>query len=316
MGAYTFKRVLLFVPTLIGISLLGFGLAALTPGDPATQYLIRVTDTPPTPEAVERVRSELGLDRPLPVRYADWVVQAAQGDLGTSYATRQSVTEELARRLPATAELAVPAALLSLAVALPLGSISAAYRNRPIDQVLRVGAIAGASMPSFWLALLLIAYLAVPFAVLPVAGRSGVASGVLPVLVLAAAPTATLARFTRSTVLEALSEDYIVTARTKGLTRAWVVGRHAVRNSLIPVVTAFGTSFGHLLSGTVIVETIFAWPGVGKLAVDAIVNRDYPVVQGFILYAGALFVILNLLVDLTYGALDPRIRYGRADGGA
>ncbi|HVL97856.1 MAG TPA: nickel ABC transporter permease [Egibacteraceae bacterium] len=312
MTAYALRRILLLVPTLIGISLLGFALANLAPGDPAVQYVIRTTDAQPTPERVAAARDQLGLDLPLPAQYVKWLGDAVAGDLGVSYATRRPVTAELGQRIRPTVELAVPAAVLALVVALPMGAISALYRNRLADQVVRVGAIAGASMPSFWLAMLLMTFLAVRIPLFPVAGRSGIASVVLPVVVLAATPTAILARFTRSAVLEVAGEDYVVTARAKGLKERRVVGRHIVRTSLIAIVTAFGTSLGHLLSGTVVIETVFAWPGLGRLAVAAIDQRDYPMIQGFVVYAGLLFVVLNLLVDLSYAAIDPRVRLSGA----
>lgn len=310
MGTYALHRLLLLAPTLFGISIVAFALVTLAPGDPAAQYVIRVTQEPPTPQAVEHVRRELGLDRPLPVQYASWAAAAVRGDLGVSYATREPVRSEIGRRIGATVELAIPASLLALVVAVPLGAVSAAHRNRVLDQVVRVGAVAGASMPSFWLALLLMTYFSVNIAVLPVAGRSGPASMVLPVVVLATVPMAVLARFTRSTVLEALGEDYTRTARVKGVAGWRVVTRHALRNAMVPVVTAFGLSIGHLLAGTVIVESIFAWPGLGRLTLQAIENRDYPLVQGVVLYAGVLFVLVNLVVDLSYGIMDPRVRVG------
>lgn len=312
MTAYAVRRALLLIPTLVGISLIGFGLANLAPGDPATQYVIRVTDAQPTPERVAAVREQLGLDRPLPVQYVDWLGDALTGDLGVSYASRQTVTAGLGRRIRPTTELAVPAALLALVVAVPLGTVSALYRNRIADQVVRIGAIAGASIPNFWLAMLLMSLLAVRFPVLPVAGRSGLISTVLPVVVLATTPMAILARFTRSAVLEVAGEDYVTTARAKGLAERTVVARHVVRTSLIAVVTAFGTSLGHLLSGTVVVETVFAWPGLGRLAIGAIQQRDYPMIQGFVVYAGLLFVVLNLLIDLSYAVIDPRVRLSGA----
>lgn len=312
MTAYALRRALLLVPTLVGISLLGFGLANLAPGDPATQYVIRATDAQPTPERVDAVRKQLGLDRPLPVQYVDWLGDAVTGDLGISYASRQSVTTELGRRIRPTVELAAPAALLALVIAVPLGTVSAIYRNRVADQVVRIGAIAGASIPNFWLAMLLMTFLAVRLPLLPVAGRSGPVSVVLPVVVLATTPMAILARFTRSAVLEVAGEDYVVTARAKGVRRGTVVARHVVRVSLIAVVTAFGTSLGHLLSGTVVVETVFAWPGLGRLAVAAIQERDYPMIQGFVVYAGLLFVVLNLVIDLSYAVIDPRVRLSGA----
>lgn len=310
MRAYVLRRLLLVVPTLLGISLLAFALANLAPGDPAEEFLRRTTETPPTPSQVADVRRELGLDRPLPVQYLTWVRQAALGDLGISYSTRRPVVTELARRIPFTLELAIPAALLALAVALPVGIASALRRNRLADQALRVGSLLGASVPSFWLALLLIVLFSVKLSLLPVAGRGRLASLVLPTIALAVTPAAVLARFTRSTMLETLGEDYVRAARAKGVSWRRVVWRHGLRNSLIPLVTAFGNSLGHLLAGAVVIEAIFVWPGVGRLALDAILQRDYPMIQGFVVYAGAAFVAINLLVDLSYGVIDPRIRLG------
>ncbi len=309
MRAYVIRRVLLLVPTLLGVSLLAFGLANLTPGDPAVDLLRRTSDHVPTPEEVAETRKELGLERPLVVQYVSWLGAAATGDLGISYGTRRPVGAEILRRIPRTMELAVPAALGALFLALVLGVVSAVWRNRWPDHLIRMGSVAGASMPSFWLALLLIILFSLKLSVLPVAGReAGARSLVLPVLTLALAPTAVLSRFTRSTMLETLDEDYVRTARAKGLAGWRVVGHHALRNSCIPIATAFGTSLGHLMSGAVIIETIFLWPGVGKLAVDAILQRDYPMIQGFTLYAGIAFVAINLLVDLSYGLFDPRVR--------
>lgn len=316
MRGYLARRLLLLVPTLLGISLLAFGLANLAPGDPAEAFLRRVLGHEPSPQEVAALREELGLDRPLLVQYVDWVGDAARGELGISYSTRRPVVEEIRRRIPFTLELAVPAGLLALAVALPLGMVSAAHRNRLADQAARLLSLAGASMPSFWLALLLILLFAVRLAVVPAAGRQGLPSVVLPVLALALGPAAVLARFTRSTLLEALGEDYIQMARAKGLRRWLVVGRHALRNSLVPVITAFALSLGHLLVGAVVIETIFVWPGLGTLALDAIRQRDYPMIQALIVYAGLAFAAINLLVDLLYPVIDPRIRLGRSEGAA
>lgn len=310
MRAYLARRLLLVLPTLVGVSLLAFGLANLTPGDPAAELLRRTNDQPPSPEAVAGMRKELGLDRPLAVQYVWWVSDAVRGDLGISYATRRPVTTDISRRIGFTLELAVPAALLALALSLVLGVVSAVNRNRWSDQVIRVMSVIGASMPSFWLALLLIIAFSVKLSLLPVAGRGGATSLVLPIATLTLAPTAVLSRFTRSTMLETLGDDYIRTARAKGLASWRVVGHHALRNACIPLVTAFGTSLGHLVSGAVIIETIFLWPGVGKLAVDAILQRDYPMIQAVTLYGGFVFVAVNLLVDLSYAVIDPRIRLG------
>ncbi|HEX2042178.1 MAG TPA: nickel ABC transporter permease [Acidimicrobiales bacterium] len=307
VGAYVVRRLVLVVPTLVGITILAFALASLAPGDPAAEYLRRVYGREPTPIELRDERRALGLDRPVVVQYLRWVSGAAHGDLGTSFATRQPVRRELLRRIPFTLELAVPAALLALVVAVPAGIVSAIHRNRVLDHVLRVGSLAGASMPSFWLALLLIILFAVHWSLVPVAGRGGLSGLVLPTVTLAVAPAAVLARFTRSAMLETLGEGYVVTARSKGLTQWFVVGRHAFRNALIPIVTAFTTSLGFLLSGVVVIETIFVWPGVGGLIIDAIQARDYPMIQGFVLYTGIAFLVINLVVDLLYLVIDPRV---------
>ena len=315
--AYVLRRCLLVIPTLLGISFLAFAMANLAPGDPATEFLRRISDRQPTPEEVRQVREELRLDESIVEQYGAWVGRAAQGDLGISYSTRRPVTTELGHRIPFTLQLTVLAAGLALLIALPLGIISALYRNRLVDQVARITSLAGASMPSFWLGLSLIVLFAVRLSMVPVAGRGGFESYILPVVTLAVAPAAVLSRFTRSTMLEILDDDYMRTAHAKGLTAWRAVISHGLRNALIPLLTAFSISLGHLLSGAVIVETIFVWPGVGKLGLDAIQQRDYPMLQGFVLYAGAAFAAINLLVDLAYGAIDPRVAAaGRGTGGA
>ena len=314
--AYVLRRCLLVIPTLLGISFLAFAMANLAPGDPAVEFLRRISDRQPTPEEVRQVREELRLDRSIVEQYVAWVGRAAQGDLGISYSTRRPVTTELGHRIPFTLQLTVLAAGLALLIALPLGIVSALYRNRLVDQLARVTSLAGASMPSFWLGLSLIVLFAVRWSMVPVAGRGGLDSYVLPVVTLAVAPAAVLSRFTRSTMLEILDDDYMRTAHAKGLSAWRAVITHGLRNALVPLLTAFSISLGHLLSGAVIVETIFVWPGVGKLGLDAIQQRDYPMLQGFVLYAGAAFAAINLLVDLAYGAIDPRIAAaGRGTGG-
>lgn len=310
MGGYALRRVLLMVPTLLGLSFLAFGLANLAPGDPAQQYLTRVLNQPAPQAEVERVRVELGLDRPLVVQYVDWLGDALRGDLGTSYATRRAVSTEIAHRIPYTLQLAIPAALLALLIAIPAGVVSALYRGRLPDHVMRVASLAGASLPSFWLALLLILFFAVHLSLVPVAGRAGLDSYVLPVLTLSLGPAAVLARFTRSTMLEALGDDYVRTARAKGLSGRLVVARHALRNALIPVATDFGTRVAHLVAGAVIVETIFVWPGLGKLTLDAVTERDFPMIQGMVLFAGLAVALINLIVDLSYTLIDARVRVG------
>ncbi len=310
MRRFVLRRVLLMIPTLFGISVLTFGLAHATPGDPAFTAASRVLGRPPNRAEILAERKNLHLDRPLVVQYLDWIGGAVRGDLGTSYATEGPVRAELFHRIPFTLELAVPAMLLAALVAIPAGVVSALRRNRPVDQAVRLASLAGACMPSFWLALLLIIVFSVRYALLPVAGRGGLDHLVLPTVTMAMAPMAILARYTRSTMLEALGSDYVVAARAKGSPELRVITHHVLRNSLIPIVTTIGTQLGFLLAGATVIETIFVWPGVGKLLVDAITGRDYPMIEGFVLYAGVAFVVLNLLVDVLYAAIDPRIVTG------
>lgn len=310
MRRYALRRVLLVVPTLLGMSILTFGLSNLTPGDPAFAFASRLANRPATPDEVAQARRDLGLEGGLVPRYLRWTADAIRGDLGISFSTRLPVREELVRRVGFTLQLAVPAALLAVVIALPCGVTSAMWPNRPVDQVLRLGSLAGASVPSFWLALVLVVVFAVNLSLVPAAGRGGLDSYVLPVVTLALAPAAVLARFTRSTMLETLGSDYVATARAKGVAEHTVVTRHALRNALVPLVTAFGNSLGHLVGGAVVIETVFVWPGVGRLLVDAILQRDYPVIAGAVLYGGAAFVAINLLIDLCYSLIDPRITVG------
>ena len=308
MRAYVARRLLLVIPTLIGMSILTFGVSNLTPGDPAFAFASRLASRPATAEEVAQARHDLGLEGGLVPRYFRWVGKAVQGDLGISFSTRLPVRPELLKEARSTLQLAVPAALLALVIAIPTGVVAAVRRNRLPDQVLRVVSLAGASLPSFWLALLLIVLLAVHYSVFPSAGRGGATSYVLPVLTLALAPAAVLARFTRSALLETLNSDYVVTARAKGVREAVIVVRHGLRNALVPLVTAVGTSLGHLIGGAAVVETVFVWPGIGRSLVEAILQRDYPVIAGIVLYSGAVFAVISLVVDLLYAVIDPRIR--------
>lgn len=314
MPAYILRRILVAIPTLVGMAFSAFLLAHLAPGDPARRHFERLNPgVRPSSQEVAEVRRDLALDRPLPVQFGRWAGKAVTGDLGTSYGSGRPVSDELRAHLPATLELTAAAALLALLLALPAGVLAAARHNRLSDHVLRIASLAGASMPGFWLALLLVAAFSVRLPWLPASGRSGWTSLVLPTLALAAAPTAVLARITRSTMLDALGLGHVLTARAMGISSTGLLVRHALRNASLPVVTAFGTTLGHLLGGAVIIESIFVWPGIGRLALDAIMARDYPLIQGFALYSGAAFVAVNLLVDLSYGLLDPRVRLGARD---
>jgi peptide/nickel transport system permease protein len=299
----------------LGISLLTYGLANLAPGDPAYIILRRQTGEVPSDAAVQALREQLGLNDPLPVRYTRWVAHAVTGDLGTSYRTGQPVMRELSDRFEATLQLALAALVVGVLIALPLGILSAVRRNRPIDHISRVIALLGASIPSFWLGYVLIIAFAVSLKLLPVAGYGDAAHLVLPALTLGLGAAASLSRLTRANLLEVLDEDFVRTARAKGLSQRDAVLQHAFRSALIPIVTIIGMRFGHLLAGAVIVETVFAWPGIGKFVVDSIYDRDYPTIQGFVLFIGTVFVLLNLVVDVSYVWLDPRVRLGGSQPG-
>jgi len=305
---YIARRLLHLMPVWLGVSILAFSLANLAPGDPAELILLRQTGQAPGAEAVARLREQLGLNGHVVARYARWLANAAKGDLGTSYSTGRPVLELLASRFPSTLQLALSALLLALVVAIPLGAFAAVRRDSGTDHLARMIALFGASIPSFVMAYLLILLFAVTLRVLPVAGSDGWRYLVLPVLTLAIGEAAAIARLTRANMLEVLSEDYVRTATAKGASRRAVFVTHALRNALNPVVTLAGIRFGRLLGGAAIVETVFARPGIGKTVVDAIYDRDYPVIQGFILFAGTVFLVANLFVDISYPWLDPRVR--------
>jgi len=305
---YISRRALYLIPVWLGISLLAFALGNLAPGDPVEMILQQRTGEVPTRAAVEQLREQLGLNAPAPVRYARWVARAARGDLGLSYRTGAPVENALVERLPSTIELAAASLFLSILVALPLGAAAALRQGTWVDHLSRVIALFGTSVPSFLLGYALMLLFAVSLHLLPVAGSDGPASLVMPVLTLAMSETAALTRLTRASMLDVLGEDYVRTARAKGLPQRLVVIRHALRNALNPLVTLTGVRAGRLLGGAVIVETIFARPGIGKLVVDSIHDRDYPLIQGFVLLMGTVFVLANLIVDLSYAGLDPRVR--------
>ncbi len=308
MTRFLLRRVLALVPVWLAISFVAFGLANLTPGDPARLALQRDLGRQPTAAEVARARQDLGLDDPFAVRYLRWLGGAATGDFGESYRTGEPVAAALLDRFPYTLQIAALGLVGAVVVALPLGVLGAVWRNSPLDHLSRVLALLGAAMPSYWVAYLLIFLFAVRLGVLPVAGRGTWQHLVLPSITLGLAASASLMRLTRSEMLEVLGQDFVRTGRAKGLgPRAVVVG-HALRNALIPVLTVAGMRFAGLLGGAVIVETSFAWPGIGKFVLDSIFDRDYPVIQGFVVFMGSVFLLTNLAVDLAYALLDPRIR--------
>ena len=305
MARYLVRRLLLTIPVLLGVATLVFALIHLVPGDPAQSMLGEGASE----AEVTQLRQRLGLDRPLIEQYQSFLTGLVRGDLGTSFRYGTPVTREIRDRLLRTIQLAVAAMGVAILIAIPLGIAAAVFRGTFIDHAAMTLALVGISMPNFWLGPLLAILFAVYLGWLPVAGTGSVWHIVLPAATLGAALAAILARMTRASLLEELRELYVVAARARGLSRFRAVVRHAFRNSLIPVVTIIGLQFGAVLTGTIITETIFAWPGVGRLLIQSISFRDYPLVQGCILFISLTYVMMNLLTDLTYGFLDPRIRY-------
>jgi peptide/nickel transport system permease protein len=302
MRRYVIRRLLAAVPTLLAISAITFFMGYLAPGDPVEIILGQHAN----PVAKARVRHELGLDRGPLAQYLAFVSGALRGDLGVSYVTRRPVTQILAEGLPNTAALAVAALAIALVVGVALGVVAAVRQGSWIDKACMVAALAGVSVPAFVLGPLLILLLALRLGWLPVAGWGGARYMVLPAVVLAGRPSAMIARLTRAQMAEVLRQDYIRTARAKGLSEWQTITRHALRNALTPVLTVAGTSLGYLLSGSFVVESIFTVPGIGAASVESIFRRDYPVIQGTTLLMATGFVLVNLVVDLLYGYLDPR----------
>lgn len=305
MLRYAIRRVLLSLPVLLGVATLVFMLIHLVPGDPAQAML---GESAPAGD-LQDLRSKLGLDQPLLVQYQRYLSGLVRGNLGTSFRYQTPVSKEIGQRLGPTAQLAAAAIVVAILIALPLGVVAALFKGKTIDHVATSLALLGVSMPNFWLGPLLAIVLSVQLGWLPVSGTGTPAHFVLPAVTLGAALAAMLARMTRATLIDELRELYVVAARARGLSYARAVVSHALRNSLIPVVTIIGLQLGAVLTGTIITETIFAWPGVGRLLIQAINFRDYPLVQGCILLIAVTYVTMNLIVDLTYAWLDPRIRY-------
>jgi peptide/nickel transport system permease protein len=302
---FLLRRLLLTIPVLLGVATLVFSLIHLVPGDPVQTMLGESA----TPQEIARVRTQLGLDRPLYVQYWVFLKGVAKGDLGVSLRTNEPVATAIADRMPATIELAIAAMCLAIVVAIPLGIIAAVGAGTVVDYAATTLALAGISIPNFWLGPLLAIVFAVTLGWMPVSGSGTPAHLILPAITLGAPLGAVLARMTRASVIEELRELYVLAARARGVSRARAVLRHAFRNSLIPIVTVLGLQMGAVLTGAVITETIFAWPGVGRLLIQSINFRDYPLVQGCILLIAVTYVAMNLLTDLAYGLLDPRIRY-------
>lgn len=309
MLPYVLRRLVGTVPVLFGVTLVVFAMTWLTPGDPVVA-LLGESAQGITGQAREELRRELGLDRPWPVQYVEYVSGLARGDLGVSARSRRPVLREVLDRLPATAELALAGLAIAVVVGVSLG-VAAALRKRTwVDALAIAVALVGVSVPVFWSGFLLMLVFSLELGWLPASGRGTLRHLVLPALTVGIASAAFIARITRGAVLETLGQDYVRTARAKGVPARTVVVRHALRNALLPIVTVVGLQLGSLLGGAVLTETVFAWPGVGRMLVDAILARDLPLVQGSVLVVSLLFILVNLAVDLSYAAINPRVRYG------
>ncbi len=335
MIAFTLRRLLLIIPTLIGVSLLTFGLARVVPGDPARL----AAGAQATPAMVEQIRTEFGLDKSLPVQYWDYVSDLVRGDWGRSILSRRSVADDLQTYWPATLELVIVAMLIATLLGVPLGIVAAVRADRFADQASRIISLLGVSVPAFWLAVLLQLFFGLRLGWVPVSGRLDaliaaperitglylldsalVGNGpvfrdafsriILPALTLSFPALATVSRFTRASLLEVLGQDYVRTARAKGVIERSVILRHALRNALIPTVTMIGLSFGWAMGGSVLVETVYDWPGVGLYATKSALTLDFMPIMGIALLYGIVFSLVNIAVDLTYAALDPRISRG------
>ncbi len=305
MWAYIAKRLLLAVPVVIGVAFIVFAMVRLIPGDPA----MVIAGQAATPEYIAAIREDLGLDRPIVVQFAVYFKNLTMGDLGRSIRSKAPVTEELWARLPNTFRLASASMLVAVTVGVTAGIVSAIRPYSLLDAAVMVAALTGLSMPIFWSGLMMILVFSVILGWFPAVGTGTLAHLVLPSVTLGMASAAIIARMTRSSMLEVLRTDYIRTARAKGQVERIIIGRHAFRNALIPVITVIGLQTGTLLSGAVLTESVFAWPGVGRLLVEGILTRDYPVVQGSVLVVALVFVFVNLAVDVFYAVVDPRIHY-------
>ena len=307
MARYALKRIVEAIPVFLGVVLVVFLLYSVVPGDPARLLAGQRGD----PATIARIRADWGLDKPLYEQFFRFVWQAVRFDLGRSYRNNMDVMDAILQRVPATLELVVAALLVGALIGIAVGVISAVRQNTAVDYLAMFGAVIGISAPTFWIGMLLILVFALKLGWIP---GTGYGDGrfvylILPALTLATRPMALLARITRSSMLETIRQDYIRTARAKGLSEWVVTVKHALRNALIPVVTILGTETASLLGGVVVTETVFSWPGLGRLFVDALTFRDYPIIRGQVLFLATVFILANLIVDLSYALFDPRIRY-------
>ena len=317
MGRFVLRRLLQAIPTFIGITILSFALLRLAPGDPVNLLVFGVQDM--TPEQVAALRHEYGLDQPLPIQYLNWLERTATGDFGRSFLYHRPVAEMIGAALPNTLLLASVSLLIALLIGVPLGALAARMRGSAIDNLVRVVGVAGHAIPAFWFGLLFILILGVQFRLVPVSGMLTIGKDpwdigdrlmhlLGPAIALSLAPIANYSRLMRTEVLDVLGQDYIRTARAKGLAEQLVVFGHALRNALLPMITALGTAVAFLLSGAVVIEQVFAWPGMGRMFFEAARSKDYPIVMAVVVLGGFMLVAAYLLRDLAYGVADPRVR--------
>lgn len=305
MFNYFIRRLIISLPTILGVVLIVFAMVRLAPGDPAVAIAGEFAST----EELNLIRERMGLNRSLPEQFGIFVARLAQGDLGRSTRTNRPVIQDLRERFPNTLELALAAIFIALLIGIPAGIISATRPNTILDYFVTIISLIGVSMPVFWFGLLAILYFSVQLGWFPVTGRGSLAHLVLPAITLGVSSTAIITRMTRSAMLDILNQDFVRTAKSKGLRGVSIVNKHALRNALIPVITVGGLEFGSLMAGAVITETVFSWPGIGRLLVESILARDYAVVQSTVLLIAITFILINLFIDLIYGFVDPRIRY-------
>lgn len=304
MHKYILRRLVMLIPVILGVTFIVFTIMYFTPGDPASIILGEMA----LPEAKEALREEMGLNDPFIIQYFNFVRKAAKGDFGRSYTSNRPVFDEVFSRFPATLKLTVASMLIAIVLGVPIGILSATKQYSKLDSIAMVGALIGVSMPVFWLGLMLILVFSVKLKLLPSSGAGTALHLVLPAIALGAGSMAIITRMTRSSMLEVIRQDYIRTARAKGVAEKKVINKHALKNALIPVVTVIGLQFGNLLGGAVLTESVFAWPGVGRLMVDAIKQKNTPMVLASVVFISVTFSFVNLFVDILYAFIDPRIK--------
>ena len=307
MSKYVLKRLAMLIPVLIGVTFMVYFILSLSPGDTAAMIAGESADA----ETIEATRKDLGLDQPVIVQYGKYMLNLLHGDMGKSYKTKRDVFPTIMAAFPNTAKLAFWSILVAVAIALPIGIISATRQYSAIDNVGMVAALLGVATPNFWLGLMLIIVFSLNLGWLPSGGMGSWKNYIMPAITLGTGDAALICRMTRSSMLEVIRQDYIRTARAKGVPEKMVIRKHALKNAMIPIVTLVGTDFGYMLTGSMLIEKVFSIPGIGKLAVDAMSNRDLPLLEGTVMYIAFVFVVVNLIVDVSYAFLDPRIRYGK-----